>query len=145
MQLSVALYLAVSAIVQIFVGPISDKLGRRPVILWGVALFLLATLGCLYAPSAEIFLLFRMCQAIVASAMFHHLITQKITSAKASKIPAEMIVVIRPSLGWALIALLTCGRGIAEKRSSLNLFLNGRSRSGMRITGVETQSDLTQD
>ncbi len=77
--------------------------------------------------------------------MFHHLITQKITSAKASKIPAEMIVVIRPSLGWALIALLTCGRGIAEKRSSLNLFLNGRSRSGMRITGVETQSDLTQD
>ncbi|AUQ66078.1 multidrug effflux MFS transporter [Phaeobacter inhibens] len=69
MQLSVALYLAVSAIVQIFVGPISDKLGRRPVILWGVALFLLATLGCLYAPSAEIFLLFRMCQAIVASAM----------------------------------------------------------------------------
>ena len=69
MQLSVALYLAVSAGVQIFVGPISDKLGRRPVILWGVALFLVATLGCLFAPTAEIFLFFRMCQAIVAAAM----------------------------------------------------------------------------
>ena len=73
MQLSVALYLAVSAGVQIFVGPISDKLGRRPVILWGVALFLVATLGCLFAPTAEIFLFFRMCQAIVAGGSARHL------------------------------------------------------------------------
>ena len=33
MQLSVALYLAGNAVVQIFVGPISDQMGRRPVIL----------------------------------------------------------------------------------------------------------------
>lgn len=69
MQLSVALYLAVNAVLQIFVGPISDKFGRRPVILWGLGLFLLATLGCLYAPSAEVFLFFRMLQAVVAIAM----------------------------------------------------------------------------
>ena len=50
-------------------GQFPDKLGRRPVILWGVALFLVATLGCLFAPTAEIFLFFRMCQAIVAAAM----------------------------------------------------------------------------
>ncbi|MEP2030951.1 MAG: multidrug effflux MFS transporter [Paracoccaceae bacterium] len=69
MQLSVAIYLAVNAVLQVFVGPISDKFGRRPVILWGLGLFLLATLGCLYAPSAEAFLFFRMCQAVVAVAM----------------------------------------------------------------------------
>lgn len=69
MQLSVAVYLGVSAILQVLVGPLSDKVGRRPVILWGMSAFLLATLGCLLAPTAEIFLLFRMAQAITAVAM----------------------------------------------------------------------------
>jgi MFS transporter, DHA1 family, multidrug resistance protein len=69
MQLSVALYLGVSAILQVFIGPISDKMGRRPVALWGVGLFLLATLGGLLAPTAEIFLLFRMGQAVIATTM----------------------------------------------------------------------------
>jgi DHA1 family bicyclomycin/chloramphenicol resistance-like MFS transporter len=65
MQLSVALYLAVNAVLQIVVGPISDRYGRRPVLLWGIAIFLLATLGCIFAPTIEIFLAFRMMQAVV--------------------------------------------------------------------------------
>lgn len=69
MQLSVALYLGVSAALQIVIGPISDKFGRRPVLLWGIGLFLVATLGCIYATTAESFLFFRMCQAIIAVAM----------------------------------------------------------------------------
>ena len=69
MQLSVALYLGVNAVVQLVVGPIADNMGRRPVILWGLVLFLLATLGCIFSPSAEIFLLFRMCQAVVVVGM----------------------------------------------------------------------------
>ena len=69
LQLSVALYLAMNAIVQILIGPISDKMGRRPVILGGLILFLLATIGCIYAPTAGIFLIFRMAQAAVATAM----------------------------------------------------------------------------
>ncbi|MCR8827125.1 multidrug effflux MFS transporter [Photobacterium sp. TY 1-4] len=69
MQLSVALFLGVSAVMQVLIGPISDSLGRRPVLLGGLSLFLVATLGCIYAPTAEIFLFFRMCQAVVAVAM----------------------------------------------------------------------------
>ncbi|MFC4667803.1 multidrug effflux MFS transporter [Seohaeicola nanhaiensis] len=69
MQLSVALFLLFNAILQIGIGPISDSRGRRPVILWGIALFLLATLGCIYAPTAELFLVARMCQAVIAVAM----------------------------------------------------------------------------
>ncbi|MDV4143734.1 MULTISPECIES: multidrug effflux MFS transporter [Shimia] len=69
MQLSVALYLAVNAFLQILVGPIADKFGRRPVVLWGLSLFLVATIGCIYAPTAEIFLAFRMAQATVVAAM----------------------------------------------------------------------------
>ncbi|MBV2360471.1 multidrug effflux MFS transporter [Thalassococcus sp. CAU 1522] len=69
MQLSVALYLAVNAALQIVIGPISDKLGRRPVILAGIVLFLLATLGCIFAPDATTFLIFRMGQAIIVTGM----------------------------------------------------------------------------
>ena len=69
MQLSVALYLGVSGVLQIFLGPISDKYGRRPVLLAGIGAFLLATLGCIFAPTAEIFLFFRMCQAVIAVSM----------------------------------------------------------------------------
>ncbi|WP_298847032.1 multidrug effflux MFS transporter [uncultured Ruegeria sp.] len=69
MQLSIALYLLVNAILQILIGPLADKAGRRPVLLWGIGLFLLATLGCIYSPNVEIFLAFRMCQAVVVVGM----------------------------------------------------------------------------
>ncbi|WP_170573204.1 multidrug effflux MFS transporter [Ruegeria atlantica] len=69
MQLSIALYLLVNAVLQILIGPIADKAGRRPVLLWGLTLFLIATLGCIYAPTIEVFLAFRMCQAIVVVGM----------------------------------------------------------------------------
>ena len=69
MQLSVALYLMVSGVLQIVIGPLSDKFGRRPVILGGLIGFLIATLGCIFAPTIEVFLFFRMCQAVVATAM----------------------------------------------------------------------------
>ncbi|MGX9349647.1 multidrug effflux MFS transporter [Shimia sp. W99] len=69
MQLSVAVYLGVNAVLQILVGPISDQLGRRPVILGGMVLFLLATLGCIFATNVTLFLTFRMMQAAVVVAM----------------------------------------------------------------------------
>lgn len=69
MQLSVSLYLAVNAVLQVIIGPISDRYGRRPVILWGVAAFLLATIGCLFAGSIEVFLVFRMMQAVIVTGL----------------------------------------------------------------------------
>lgn len=69
MQLSVSLYLAVSAVLQLLIGPLSDRYGRRKIVLGGLVLFILATIGTLLAPTAEIFLIFRMAQAIVATSM----------------------------------------------------------------------------
>ena len=69
MQLSVALFLAVNAALQLIVGPLSDRFGRRPVLLAGFVLFLVATVGCIYAPTVEVFLLFRMGQAASVVAM----------------------------------------------------------------------------
>lgn len=69
MQLSVALYLLLSALMQIVIGPLSDRFGRRPVLLGSLSLFLVATLGTLLAPDATTFLIFRMLQAVVAAGM----------------------------------------------------------------------------
>lgn len=69
MQLSVAIYLGVNACLQLVVGPMSDQMGRRPVILGGLVIFVLATLGCIFAPNVTIFLICRMAQAAVVVAM----------------------------------------------------------------------------
>jgi len=69
MQQSVALYLALSAALQIIIGPISDRFGRRKVLIASLILFLLSTLGTLFAPNATVFLIFRMGQAVIASGM----------------------------------------------------------------------------
>ena len=69
MQSSVTIYLATSAALQLVIGPLSDKFGRRPVTLWGIGLFMVATLGCIFAPNATIFLFFRMMQAVMAVGM----------------------------------------------------------------------------
>ena len=69
LQLSVALYLGVNAALQIVLGPLSDRFGRRPVILTGMLIFLMATLGCIFAQTATSFLSFRMLQAFIVVAM----------------------------------------------------------------------------
>ncbi len=69
MQLSVSAYLATSAMVQLLVGPLSDRWGRRPVMLAALAVFLLATLGTILAPSFGWFLAFRMVQAAITTGL----------------------------------------------------------------------------
>lgn len=68
-QLSVSAYLAVTAVLQVLVGPISDRYGRRPVVLGALALFIFASLGAMLAPNIYVFLAFRMAQGAVAVTM----------------------------------------------------------------------------
>lgn len=69
MQLSVPLYLLCSAVLQLFIGTVSDNLGRRKVMIFSLVLFMLATLGCVFSPNAAVFLGFRVAQAVIATAM----------------------------------------------------------------------------
>lgn len=68
-QLSVAGYLAASGFLQLFVGPLADKFGRRPILLVGLAIFLVATIGCLMAESFATFIAFRILQSSIACGM----------------------------------------------------------------------------
>jgi MFS transporter, DHA1 family, multidrug resistance protein len=68
-QLTVSAYLAGTAFLQIFIGPLSDRFGRRPVMLVSIWLFLGATLICVFAPTIEILLVGRVLQAVVVAGL----------------------------------------------------------------------------
>jgi len=110
MQLSVALYLAVNAGLQLVIGPLSDRWGRRPVVLWGIAIFVVATLGCLLAPTVTVFLAFRMMQAsivvamVLSRAIVRDMVPQDRAASMIGYVTMGMAVVpmIGPAFGGAL-------------------------------------------
>ena len=54
MQLTVTLFIIALAISQLIFGPLSDRFGRRPTMLTGLALYALAGFACVFAPTIEI-------------------------------------------------------------------------------------------
>ena len=64
---SIAGYAGMTTVLQLLIGPLSDRVGRRPVILVSFAIFVLASLGCLLARDVWTFLLFRTMQAAIIS------------------------------------------------------------------------------
>lgn len=69
MQIALSGYLATTAVLQVFIGPISDRYGRRKLVLGSLTLFVLASVGALFATTVEVFLFFRILQAAVATSM----------------------------------------------------------------------------
>ena len=68
-QLAVSGYLAFTALLQLVIGPLSDRFGRRPVLIGALIIFLVATLAAPFAPTVESFLALRMLQATVVSGL----------------------------------------------------------------------------
>jgi MFS transporter, DHA1 family, multidrug resistance protein len=66
-QATLSAFLVGFAFGQFFYGPISDRFGRKPVLLVGLAIFLLATIGCILAPTIETLTIARFLQAVGAS------------------------------------------------------------------------------
>jgi DHA1 family bicyclomycin/chloramphenicol resistance-like MFS transporter len=66
--LTITLYLIGLAIGQLVYGPISDRFGRRPVLLAGLALFTLAGIATTAAPNAWLLVIARILQSIGACA-----------------------------------------------------------------------------
>lgn len=64
LQLSLTLYMFGYALSMLFSGPLCDRFGRRPVLLWSTGLYLLATLGCALASSVEMLMAARLLQAV---------------------------------------------------------------------------------
>jgi DHA1 family bicyclomycin/chloramphenicol resistance-like MFS transporter len=67
-QLTLSLFLVGFAVTQLIYGPVSDRLGRKKPILFGLALFVVGTLSCTFAWSIEALIAGRFLQALGACA-----------------------------------------------------------------------------
>ncbi len=67
-QLTQSMFVLGFATAQLIYGPVSDRFGRRPVLIAGIALYLIASLGCVFAASAEQLAALRFVQAVGACA-----------------------------------------------------------------------------
>jgi DHA1 family bicyclomycin/chloramphenicol resistance-like MFS transporter len=67
-QLPLTAYILLFGVSQLFYGPASDRFGRRPVLLFGLAIYALACVGAAFAGSFEFLLLMRAAQGIGAGA-----------------------------------------------------------------------------
>ena len=64
---AVAGYLAITAVINLIAGPLSDRYGRRPVVLGALVIYLFASIGCAFSSNIWMFLICRMFQAAIAA------------------------------------------------------------------------------
>lgn len=120
LQQLISVYLIVYAAFSLFHGPISDALGRRPVIIVGLVLFGAASVGCALAPNLAFLLVMRGVQGVGAGAaqiLGRALVRDYFAGEKAQKMMAQvsMIFAVAPALApivGAAILGVTSWRGI---------------------------------
>lgn len=112
-QATVAAFLAGMAIGQFFYGPAADRFGRRPPILVGIAIFIMASAGCALAATPGQLLAGRFVQALGACAggvvsravvrdRFDHRETARVLS--LLMLVMGLAPILAPLLGGALLA-----------------------------------------
>ena len=67
-QLTLTTLLLAFGASQLVWGPLSDRFGRRPILLWGMSAYVLASLGCALAPSMPLLVLWRTLQGAAMGA-----------------------------------------------------------------------------
>lgn len=68
LQLLVYVYMIAFALMQLVYGPISDMVGRRPALIWGIAIYAAGSVLAIFAPSYTILLIARAIQGVGAAA-----------------------------------------------------------------------------
>ena len=101
--LSVGIYLASSAVLQLIIGPFSDHFGRRPLILWSLIIFCISTLATVFVTNTAQFLILRIFQAISASCMVLARAIVRDTTESIEKAGSKIAYV---TMGMALVPMV---------------------------------------
>ena len=110
-QLTLTLFLIGMAVCQLIYGPISDKLGRRPMLLGGLSVFVAASLMAGFAASIEWLIAARLLQAlggaagiVLARAMVRDVFDRETSASVISYITMAFVVapMLAPALGGFL-------------------------------------------
>ncbi|WP_372964141.1 Bcr/CflA family multidrug efflux MFS transporter [Marinobacter sp.] len=113
-QLTLSIYIAGFAIAQLVCGPLADRYGRKPIMIGGMLLFALASIGCALATNIEMLQLSRFLQALGGSAgpvLARAIVRDIYTPRDAAKILAmlagmmALAPAIAPTLGGFMVAV----------------------------------------
>ncbi|MET4385488.1 DHA1 family bicyclomycin/chloramphenicol resistance-like MFS transporter [Bradyrhizobium sp. F1.4.3] len=113
--LTMSAFMLSLAVAPLVYGPISDRVGRKPVIVFGLALVVMASLACASAQSLPMLLTYRFIQGVGAAsttmtfAIIRDLFDETTARAKMANvvIAINVVTVIAPSAGAALLAIGT--------------------------------------
>mgnify|MGYP005854888277 CR=1 FL=1 len=114
-KLTLTAYFVGLAVAQLVCGPLSDAYGRRPVTLWFVGLYIVATLGCALAPTIDLLIAGRFVQGVGASvglAIARAIVRDGFTGEPAAKLYNLIGLVlaigpaVSPTIGALTIAVL---------------------------------------
>jgi len=91
-------------LVQLVFGPLADRYGRRPMLLWGAVLYIVASIACSLSPNIEIMMLARVLQGIAMPSMFiagYAVVNELFSSKEAVHTLATMnsIGILAPAFG----------------------------------------------
>ena len=129
-QMTVSLYMVGIACSQILLGPLSDRFGRRPVMLGGLGLAVIASFGCIYADSLPQLIVARFFQAlggasgmVISRAIIRDLYPRERIGAMISLVIAVMMIaqllspltggLIETALGWHAIFYVVAALAVA--------------------------------
>lgn len=113
-QLTITVVLIGMALGQLVVGPLSDRFGRRPPVVVGVSLFVVASLLCAVAPNLPLLVALRFLQGVGVSAgavTGMAVVRDLFTGALASRLMSRLVLVI----GVAPLFAPTIGGAIASR------------------------------
>ncbi len=96
-KLTIPLYLLGFGVSQLFYGPISDSVGRKPTLHVGIGLYLLGSLGCFFSGRIETLIIARLFQGLGAGAIIVRAILRDVFHGKQMAKASAMIV-----MAWAI-------------------------------------------
>jgi DHA1 family bicyclomycin/chloramphenicol resistance-like MFS transporter len=129
-QMTVSLYMVGIACSQIIMGPLSDRFGRRPVLLAGLGLMVLASAACIFAETLPQLIAARFLQAlggatgmVVSRAMIRDLYSRERISSMISLVIAVMMIaqmlspltggLLETAFGWRSIFYVITAASLA--------------------------------
>ena len=115
MQQTLSAYLFGFAFMNLFHGALADSFGRRPVVLWGVAMFTIASAGCALSQSIDQLVFFRALQGLSTGAgivVSRAVIRDMFPPAQAQKVMSQVTIYfgVAPAIapiigGWLFVYL----------------------------------------